>query len=99
MEDTTTGRKIVREPGRPCESLRDKILRTGEDVRDLPPEPPDMKTKVSGTAGGMIAQIPAIYEGKVNAVYIAFAVAWSGAIWWFLLRHLLELPAPEYIRA
>ena len=98
LEDSSTGRKMVRRPGRPGESLRDRILRTGEDVRDLPPEPSDMKTKVSGTAGGMIAQIPAIYEGKVNAVYIAFAVAWSGAIWWFLLRHLLELPAPEYIR-
>jgi hypothetical protein len=98
LEDAAMGRKIVRRPGRPGESLRDRIMRTGEDVRDLPPEPPEMKTRVSGTAGGMIAQIPAIYEGKVNAVYIASAVAWSGAIWWFLLRHLLDRPAPDYVK-
>lgn len=50
VEDSTSGKAVVREAGTLDESLREQAQRTGESV-DMPETPPDVKTKIS-VAGG-----------------------------------------------
>jgi hypothetical protein len=58
LEDSSAAKKVVREPGRLDEPLRDRIRRTGEDVRSLPPIPQSMQAKIEETADGVTLELP-----------------------------------------
>lgn len=58
LEDSSAAKKIVREPGRLDEPLRDRIRRTGEDVQMLPPMPQAMQAKILETVDGVTLELP-----------------------------------------
>jgi hypothetical protein len=59
VEDSSAGEKTVRDPDRLDECLRDRIRRTGEDARSLPPRPDGMRTRIEETGDGLVLEIPA----------------------------------------
>jgi len=98
LEDVTTGKKVVREPGSLNEPLRERVRRTGEDVRSLPPEPPDMKTRIAAAGNGYIISIPEPDGFRKSVPYLIFSVVFGLVMGWFFIRPVFSLSAPDSIR-
>ncbi len=58
LEDISTGKRVVRDPEHLDESLRERVRRTQEDVRSLPPPPLEMRSKIEQTGEGVEIEIP-----------------------------------------
>jgi len=74
MEDTSTGEKVIREPGMLDESLRDRLRRTGRKL-DMPKAPPGTKSQVTVSGDEAVLDIPATGFGAMEYVFCGFGVA------------------------
>jgi hypothetical protein len=98
VEDSSTGVKIVREPDKLDESLREKIRRTKEDTFHLPAPPFPMKTRVQETTEGLILEIPGPGITISHWLYLGVIFAFVGFVLYILLG-FLRLPSPPFLRA
>jgi hypothetical protein len=97
LEDFSTGVKVLREPDKLDESLRERIARTKEDTSFLPAVPFQMKTKVTETAEGVILEIPG---GGITVslwLQMGMALVFLGIILYFF-SGFLKLPTPPVFR-
>jgi hypothetical protein len=97
ITDFTSGNKIVRDPDRLDESLRERTKRLREDLSFLPSRPWSMKTRIQETEDGLIAEIPE--QGIACPIWIRLVslLTLSGAaayFFWDFLEH--PRPDPDY---
>jgi hypothetical protein len=97
VEDFSSGVKVVREPDRLDESLRERILRTKEDTSHLPPAPFPMRTKITEMAEGLILDIPGQGITGSHWVQTGIVLIFVGFVIYFF-SGFLRLPAPSFIR-
>ena len=97
VEDFSSGVKVVREPDRLDESLRERILRTKEDTSHLPPAPFPMRMKITETAEGLILDIPGQGITGSHWVQTGIVLIFVGFVIYFF-SGFLRLPAPSFIR-
>jgi hypothetical protein len=76
-------------------TLRDRIA--GEDVRSIPPEPSDMKTKLAATANGYIMSIPEPGGFRNSIAYMIYAVVFGLIVGWYFVWPILSVPSPDLI--
>jgi len=74
LEDTTTGKKVVREAGKLDEPLGEKLKKAGSDLA-IPEPPPGAKAKVIVTEEGVTFEIPPVGFGPTALIIVAFGVA------------------------
>ena len=74
IEDTTSGKAVVREAGTLDESLREQAQRTGE-AAEMPETPPDVKTKISVAGREATFEIPPTGFGLGEYVMLVVAGA------------------------
>jgi hypothetical protein len=82
--DSSTGEIIIRDPDHLNESYRDRMRRTGEAVGSLPPEPPNMRSRVERTGEGLIINIPAKANG-LNYIPVFAPVIFAVFVAWFFM--------------
>jgi hypothetical protein len=101
IEDVSSASRHIREPDRLDESFRDRVRRTGEDVRTLPPMPPVMQTKIIETEGGVVLEIPERHVKHVRygpAIFnTAFGVILICIVAYNLLPSLPRVPGPPVV--
>jgi hypothetical protein len=101
IEDVSAANRYVREPDRLDEPFRDRVRRTGEDVRTLPPMPPVMQTKITETEGGVVLEIPERHVRHVRygpAIFnTAFGLVFIGIVAYSLLPSLPRIPGPPIV--
>ena len=97
LEDLSTGKQIVREPAHLDESLRERIRRTGEDVRSLPPPPAGMRTTCVETSDGVSLEIPGPLTNRLRLIPLVFAGIFA-AVAGYIILMLLALPGPPAVR-
>ncbi len=73
LEDSSAAKKVVREPDRLDEPLRDRFRRTGEDARMLPPMPHVLQAKILESADGVTLELPVRTPAFFR--YLALAVS------------------------
>ncbi len=98
LEDVSAGAPLIREPGRLGETLRERVLRTGEDIRTLPPEPADMRTRIRKSDEGWVLEIPGPRRGVLNFIPLAFVLVFAGVVAGIFLPALMLLPWPMAVR-
>ena len=74
LEDTTTGKKVVRESGKLDEPLVEKFKKAGSDLA-IPEPPPGAKARVILTEEGVTFEIPPVGFGPTALIIVAFGVA------------------------
>jgi hypothetical protein len=68
LEDISGGQSILWEAADLDENLRDRVRRLGEDVRNLPPKPVEMQTKIQQTWDGVVLEIPSPWSGFTKGI-------------------------------
>jgi hypothetical protein len=97
VEDFSSGVKVMREPDKLDESLRERIQRTKEDTSLLPAVPFQMKTKITETAEGLTLEIPRGGITVSHWVQMGIGLVFFGIMLYFF-SGFLKLPAPPVIR-
>ncbi len=80
-EDTSTGQRVVRDPKRLDESLRDRVRRLGEKLSSVPSPPSTLRTRVTQRGTAVTLEIPAPPRSLFHFIPLFFAVifaAWIG---------------------
>lgn len=98
IEDSSSGQKIVREVDRLDESLRERVKRTREDIGSLPPQPPTMKTRITETGDGIIAEIPAPSRGLIRLLPAVFGVGFIAFVAVNIIDGVAEAPVPPAVK-
>jgi hypothetical protein len=96
MEDASSGRAVIRDPGRLDESFRDGFRRRREEVV-FPPRPLAMRTGIEQGIEGVVLSIPAAPWGLRHLFFLALALAFAGFAALVVLPELLALPAPPVV--
>jgi len=97
MEDRSTGRTVIRDPGHLDESFRDRFRRLGQEI-SFAPQPVTLRTGVERTAEGVALAIPAAPMGLRHLLPLTVALAFAGIAAFWILPGLLSLPAPPVVQ-
>jgi hypothetical protein len=98
LEDISSGKKVVRDPDNLDESLKERVLRTQEDVRSLPPPPLEMRTNIEQTSEGVELEIPGPPLKGFRLIPLVLVLAMVGMVGKFFLPMFFSLPGPKIIR-
>ena len=98
VEDFSAGLRIVRDPDKLDESLRERIRRTKEDTGYQPVPPLPMKTQVQETTEGLILEIPGPGITIVHWIQMGMVFVFVGFALYFFLG-FWRLPSPPFVRA
>ena len=98
LVDSSTGERVTRDADHLDESYRDRVRRTGEASAPLPPEPPEMRTRVEHTGEGYVFHIPGPPLKWFHYIPVAISLAIAGSVAFFFLPAILTLPIPEIAR-
>jgi len=98
LVDSSTGERVTRDPDHLDEPYRDRVRRTGEASAPLPPEPPEMRTRVEHTGEGYVFHIPGPPLKWFHYIPVAISLAIAGSVAFFFLPAILTLPLPEIAR-
>jgi hypothetical protein len=96
LEDSSSGKKIVRESSRLDESLRQRLKRTGEKPAPVSP-PCEMRSKVLESDGGISIEIPAQRLKAVHLLHIVPGLLFASCVYFFFFRGFMGLPAPRIV--
>ncbi len=97
MADFSTGTKIVRDPDKLDESLRERAKRLKEDTSHLPNPPWNMRTRIQETADGLILEIPGPGITRSHWIQFSLVLAFIGFVFYFFMG-FFKLPGPALIR-
>ena len=92
LEDSSVPKQVVREPGRLDEPLRDRLRRTGEDVRTPPPMPQVMRAKILETPDGATMEIPARTPAFFRYVALAVSFFMAAVVGFTFIPTIHRLP-------
>jgi hypothetical protein len=92
LVDTSTGETITRDPEHLDESYRDRLRRTGEAVSVLPPEPPNMRSKVERTGDGFVIHIPSNTKRGLHYIPVLASLIFAGIVLLFFMRVIHNVP-------
>ena len=92
LEDSSAAKKVVREPGRLDEPLRDRIRRTGEDVRSLPSMPQAMQVKILETADGVTLELPVRSSALFRMAALVFSFFMASVVGCIFIPAISQLP-------
>jgi hypothetical protein len=98
LVDSSTGEKVTRDAEHLDESWRDRVRRTQEAAAPIPPQPPEMRSRVERTGEGHVFHIPGPPLGARHAIPALIPAVFAAAVAWFFLPALLTLPMPDWIR-
>ena len=97
LEDSSSGKTIVRESSRLDESLRQRLKRVNEKPEPVSP-PCKMRSNVLERSGVVSIEIPSEGLKAVHLLHIVPALVFASCVYFFFFRNFLELPAPGIIR-
>lgn len=92
LVDSSTGETITRDYEHLDESYRDRLRRTGEAVSVLPPEPPNMRSKVERTGDGFIIHIPLNTKRVLHYIPVLASLIFAGIVLLFFMRVINYVP-------
>ena len=98
LVDTSTGERIIRDPGHLNESYRDRMRRTGEPVIALPPEPSIKRSQVEQTGDGLTIHIAPTPRTGVQHIAVFLSVIFAAGVAWFFIPVVLLSQMPELVR-
>lgn len=98
LVDTSTGERIIRDPGQLNESYRDRMRRTDKAEGILPPEPSTMRSRVERTGEGLVIHIPENTNKQLHYIPLAFSLIFAISVTWFFLPPFLRSDLPDLIR-
>ena len=92
LVDSSTGETITRDPEYLDESYRDRMRRTGDAVSVMPPEPPNMRSRLERTGDGFIIHIPVNTKSGLHYIPILASLIFAGIVVLFFLRIIHYIP-------
>ena len=92
LVDSSTGETITRDPDHLDESYKDRMRRTGEAVSVMPPEPPNMRSRVERTGDGFIINIPANTKRGLHYIPVLASLIFAGIVLLFFMRVIHYVP-------
>lgn len=98
LVDTSTGERIIRDPGHLNESYRDRMKRVDKAEGILPPKPSTMRSRVERTGEGLVIHIPENTNKKIYYIPLAFSLIFAIGVTWFFMPPLLRSDLPDLIR-
>jgi len=98
LEDSSAAKRVVREAGRLDEPLRDRILRTGEDVGTLPPMPQAMQTKIEDRDDGVTLEIPVRPPAFFRMTSLVISFIMAAVVGFIAVPFIIRLPFEPLIR-
>jgi len=95
LADTSSGTEVVRDAEHLDEALADRLRRTGESL-ELPPAPPDMRTRLRQKGDAVMMELPAIGLNPAIAVMIGAGLVIPLFVLGVFVLPLLreDMPAP-----
>lgn len=97
LADSSAGVKIVREPERLDESLRERLWRMKEGTSYLPPRPLSMKTRIEEMGEGVVLEIPGEASAALKWMKVGMFLVFA-AIGLYFFVPISRLPAPPAVR-
>ena len=97
LEDTSSGKKVIREPDALDETLRDKIQRTGK-APDFLSAPYDMRSRVQKEDSSVVIEIPPTGFKSTHLFHVVPAFIFASLVGFFFLRPFMSLPTPDIVR-
>ncbi|MFA5321516.1 MAG: hypothetical protein WC373_02490 [Smithella sp.] len=98
LVDSSTGESIIRDPDHLNESFRDRMRRTGESIRFLPPEPANPRSRVEQTSEGLIIQIPVAPKNLIHYIPVFASLIFAGIVALFFLPKMHTYATPDFFR-
>jgi hypothetical protein len=98
LVDSSTGERVTRDADHLDESYRDRVRRTKEASAPLPPQPPEMRTRVEHTGEGLVLHLPGPDLRWFHYFPVAISLAIAGSVAFFFLPAVRTLPMPENLR-
>ena len=98
LMDTSTGERIIRDPGHLNESYRNRMKRTDKPEGILTPEPSGMRSRVERTGEGLVIHIPENTNKRLHYIPLVFSLIFAIGVTWFFLHPLLRSDIPDLIR-
>jgi len=98
LVDSSTGERVTRDPDHLDESYRDRVRRTKEAAAPMPPQPPEMRTRVEHTGEGLVFHIPGPDLRWYHYFPVAISLAIAASVAFIFLPAIRTLPMPENLR-
>jgi len=98
LEDTSTGMRVVRDPKRLDESLRERVRRLGEKVDRVPSPPVNLRTRVEKKIDTVVLEIPALPRTPFHFIPVIFAAICAAVVGVTFLPDLLGQDEPLAVR-
>lgn len=98
LVDSSTGEVITRDPDHLNESYRNRVRRTGEAIRFLPPEPANPRSRMEQTGEGLIIQIPASPKNFIHYLPVFVSLIFAGMVALFFLPKIRAHSTPDFFR-
>ncbi len=98
LSDASSGTEIIRDPDKLDESVRDKILRTGE-VKEIPPTPKNSKLLYDREGDEIRLEIPPVGWHPLFYIPIFIAGVFSCILYFVFLRQVFfEVDTPTFFK-
>lgn len=97
LEDSSSGKKIVRESDKLDESLRDRLKRRGE-LPETMSMPAEMKSQISEEGHSVCIEIPSAGFKRIHLLSLVPGFIFAACVYLFFFRDFMQLPAPGIVR-